>query len=140
MPRYCFVKMDHAAKTASFATAADSDENYAVNIIDLFQPVGDPLFWNMEPVVNVGDFCHCTMIGSLEGNKIDIDNQHVTGAYTGATLNIAVGDVLVPDGTGNLAKGTAPTNGWYFIVKEITYLTEVAFRCQVVNAANVASD
>ncbi len=139
MPRYCFGKMDHAAKTVKFAAAADSDETYCVIQQDLYQPQGDPLFWNKEPVIPAGTFAHCTMIGSMEGSKIDIDNQHVTGAYTGTTLNIAVGDYLIPDGTGNLAKGSAPTAGWTLVVREIVYLTEVAFRCQVINVGNATA-
>ena len=139
MPRYCFVKMDHAAKTVKFAVAADTDESYAVVCQDLWFPMGDPLFWNNEPVIETGNFVHCTMIGSMEGNKIDIDNEHVTDAYTGTTLNIAVGDYLIPDGTGNLAKGSAPTAGWALVVREITYLTQVAFRCQVINVANATA-
>ncbi len=139
MPRYCFGKIDLAAKTVTFADAATFDENYVVCVADLWQPMGDPLFWNREPVVGVGEFHHCTVMASLEGNRIDIDMKHVTGAMTDTTLNIAVGDYLIPDGTGNLAKGSAPAQGYTLVVKEIVYLTETAFRCQVVNVANAGA-
>ncbi len=147
MPRYAFVQMNQAAKTVAFATATTSDESYGILAQDLYNPQGDPLFWGTATslIIQPGEFCHCTMVGSLEGNKIDIDQTHVTNAITPpsggnpAVVNIAVGDFLIPDGTGKVAKGSAPSKGWALKVIEITLLTETAFRCQVVNVANAGA-
>lgn len=94
--------------------------------------VGDDAY-RENVVIPAGEYLNGYQVKAWEGQKLVIDGKHVTGGID----DLVVGDVLVVQEDGALAKGTA--SGVHFVVSDVgQFLTEPAIKAVVTVASTSA--
>ena len=112
------IKMGTDVVNNSFITY-DNDLYLVANTI-----AGDDSYMD-DVVIKAGDFINGYLIKSVEGLKLIVDGQHITGGVSA----LSKGSILVAGEDGKLKAGSA--TGVHFVVTEKVTLTEAAVKVKV---------
>ena len=128
---YSVMEMNQGTKKAVYATAATAGKDLAIVMQEFWNRTGD--FYFTGKILEAKKKLLLVSLEALATRELDIDAKHINGSLDGSgNLIVALDAALVPDGTGNLVVGTAPTSGVYLKVTGFTTLTEKAVTAQII--------